>query len=123
MIRRPPRSTRTDTLFPYTALFRSREQSIREIADELYRRVEWPWPQVRSPLISMGWYPETGFIEHDWEGYHEAMLVYILALGSPQQPIEPDAWAAWTNTYDRNWGHSEGQEYRSFAAQFGNTDR
>src|SRR3546814_7841543 len=28
MIRRPPRSTRTDTLFPYTTLFRSKE--IRE---------------------------------------------------------------------------------------------
>src|SRR3546814_3788192 len=26
MIRRPPRSTRTDTLFPYTTLFRSRSQ-------------------------------------------------------------------------------------------------
>src|SRR3546814_1796285 len=26
MIRRPPRSTRTDTLFPYTTLFRSSEQ-------------------------------------------------------------------------------------------------
>src|SRR3546814_15058894 len=26
MIRRPPRSTRTDTLFPYTTLFRSQEQ-------------------------------------------------------------------------------------------------
>src|SRR3546814_9182479 len=26
MIRRPPRSTRTDTLFPYTTLFRSTEQ-------------------------------------------------------------------------------------------------
>src|SRR3546814_7766577 len=26
MIRRPPRSTRTDTLFPYTTLFRSAEQ-------------------------------------------------------------------------------------------------
>src|SRR3546814_7212998 len=25
MIRRPPRSTRTDTLFPYTTLFRSRK--------------------------------------------------------------------------------------------------
>src|SRR3546814_7184442 len=25
MIRRPPRSTRTDTLFPYTTLFRSKE--------------------------------------------------------------------------------------------------
>src|SRR3546814_3507130 len=27
MIRRPPRSTRTDTLFPYTTLFRSRRQN------------------------------------------------------------------------------------------------
>src|SRR3546814_11022959 len=27
MIRRPPRSTRTDTLFPYTTLFRSRQHS------------------------------------------------------------------------------------------------
>src|SRR3546814_14584263 len=27
MIRRPPRSTRTDTLFPYTTLFRSAEQA------------------------------------------------------------------------------------------------
>src|SRR3546814_1874217 len=27
MIRRPPRSTRTDTLFPYTTLFRSGEES------------------------------------------------------------------------------------------------
>src|SRR3546814_18207461 len=28
MIRRPPRSTRTDTLFPYTTLFRSRRAAI-----------------------------------------------------------------------------------------------
>src|SRR3546814_10270447 len=27
MIRRPPRSTRTDTLFPYTTLFRSRHRA------------------------------------------------------------------------------------------------
>src|SRR3546814_13764456 len=30
MIRRPPRSTRTDTLFPYTTLFRSAEETIEE---------------------------------------------------------------------------------------------
>src|SRR3546814_16303235 len=29
MIRRPPRSTRTDTLFPYTTLFRSNQRSSR----------------------------------------------------------------------------------------------
>src|SRR3546814_7106406 len=35
MIRRPPRSTRTDTLFPYTTLFRSRDQ---RAADRHQRR-------------------------------------------------------------------------------------
>src|SRR3546814_5807977 len=30
MIRRPPRSKRTDTLFPYTTLFRSAEQDVAE---------------------------------------------------------------------------------------------
>src|SRR3546814_1610351 len=30
MIRRPPRSTRTDTLFPYTTLFRSMQQFLRD---------------------------------------------------------------------------------------------
>src|SRR3546814_9747787 len=28
MIRRPPRSTRTDTLFPHTTLFRSRREAV-----------------------------------------------------------------------------------------------
>src|SRR3546814_19758683 len=31
MIRRPPRSTRTDTLFPYTTLFRSIPQRLRQL--------------------------------------------------------------------------------------------
>src|SRR3546814_10455843 len=31
MIRRPPRSTRTDTLFPYTTLFRSRLGQARDV--------------------------------------------------------------------------------------------
>src|SRR3546814_3131388 len=31
MIRRPPRSTRTDTLFPYTTLFRSRDVEARPL--------------------------------------------------------------------------------------------
>src|SRR3546814_943337 len=34
MIRRPPRSTRTDTLFPYTTLFRSVETGIERIVAE-----------------------------------------------------------------------------------------
>src|SRR3546814_9651628 len=33
MIRRPPRSTRTDTLFPYTTLFRSMEKGTRVLGE------------------------------------------------------------------------------------------
>src|SRR3546814_5611521 len=39
MIRRPPRSTRTDTLFPYTTLFRSRRRGgRRRCATSRWRR-------------------------------------------------------------------------------------
>src|SRR3546814_6939022 len=38
MIRRPPRSTRTDTLFPYTTLFRSAEHPHRDHRGEVERR-------------------------------------------------------------------------------------
>src|SRR3546814_12338999 len=37
MIRRPPRSTRTDTLFPYTTLFRSWTRSKAEVSDDDYK--------------------------------------------------------------------------------------
>src|SRR3546814_9175848 len=36
MIRRPPRSTRTDTLFPYTTLFRSRRSALRQAASAVH---------------------------------------------------------------------------------------
>src|SRR3546814_2592305 len=38
MIRRPPRSTRTDTLFPYTTLFRSRRRRARSAREDRPRR-------------------------------------------------------------------------------------
>src|SRR3546814_17097782 len=38
MMRRPPRSTRTDTLFPYSTLFRSdRDAALLEVLDRLPR--------------------------------------------------------------------------------------
>src|SRR3546814_1915803 len=40
MIRRPPRSTRTDTLFPYTTLFRSAGHPPREVAETLVAPLE-----------------------------------------------------------------------------------
>src|SRR3546814_4822291 len=37
MIRRTPRATRTDTLFPYTTLFRSRTRLQRQLGNQTYR--------------------------------------------------------------------------------------
>lgn len=95
------------------------EQQIRTLADQLYRRVNWQWAQNNSPLISHGWRPNQGFISHDWVGYNEAMLVYILALGSPTFEVEPNAWAAWTHSYDDDWGFSNGIEHLTMAPLFG----
>src|SRR3546814_9917176 len=39
MIRRPPRSTRTDTLFPYTTLFRSVDTQLLTMLKELRKKI------------------------------------------------------------------------------------
>src|SRR3546814_8015528 len=49
MIRRPPRSTRTDTLFPYTTLFRSPRRRSRGSGDDARQSDERPGgPRVRQ---------------------------------------------------------------------------
>src|SRR3546814_12394300 len=48
MIRRPPRSTRTDTLFPYTTLFRSCERRARDRQAVVLDRVEYAQAGVRG---------------------------------------------------------------------------
>src|SRR3546814_3190861 len=50
MIRRPPRSTRTDTLFPYTTLFRSIGQ-FNEVS--VIRRRDRPGAEVLAELESI----------------------------------------------------------------------
>src|SRR3546814_17842499 len=56
MIRRPPRSTRTDTLFPYTTLFRSRDETHRVeltvAGDEVHERVIERPTEIRTVVVS-----------------------------------------------------------------------
>jgi hypothetical protein len=96
-----------------------KEKEIRQLADAIYRDVDWTWMQPRAPLISMGWTPGGKFIPADWKGYNEGMLVYVLALGSPTHPVSADAWKAWTSTNDLTWGTFYGQTFLTFAPMFG----
>jgi len=93
------------------------EKEIRELAEELYRRADWRWARARPPAIGMGWTPEHGFLDYDWRGYNEGMIVYILALGSSTHPVDPDAWREYTRTY--TWSRFEGEEYLAFGPLFG----
>lgn len=93
------------------------EIDIRSLAESLYARADWRWAQVRPPLIGHGWDPERGHLPYDWGGYNEAMLTYILALGSPTHAPEPSAYEGWLRGY--RWGNFQGQEHLGFAPLFG----
>lgn len=118
------------------------EREIRSLSKALYDRVDWQWMQPRPPGIAHGWMPDVrnapsdiivngrdksatlnarhaGFLAYDWTGYNEAMLVYILALGSTTYPAKGDAFSTWTQYYDKQWGTLEQQTHLSFAPLFG----
>ncbi len=75
------------------------ESQLRSLADALYRRVDWRWTQNAAGTMSQGWKPECGFLHYGWEGYNEAAILYVLALGSPTFPLSSEGFAAWTLTY------------------------
>ncbi|MBL7851029.1 MAG: Tat pathway signal protein [Cyclobacteriaceae bacterium] len=93
------------------------EVQIRQAADSLYRQVEWDWAMNGGSTMSMGWHPESGFLASTWRGYNEAMILYVLALGSPTHPLDKGAWEAWTKTYQ--WSTWQGQPHVNFGPLFG----
>jgi hypothetical protein len=101
------------------------EKSIRQTADSLYRRVEWDWMMNDTTTMSMGYHPSTslsasrnrGFIEAQWRGYNEAMVLILMAMGSPTHPIDSNAWDTWCSTYP--WDTFYGQEHVNFDPLFG----
>ncbi|MEJ7709975.1 MAG: glucoamylase family protein [Pyrinomonadaceae bacterium] len=42
---------------------------------------------------------KRGFSKYRWEGYSEALILYLLALASPSHPIPAESYAAWAATY------------------------
>jgi hypothetical protein len=93
------------------------EAEIRALADSLYQRVEWDWAQFDRGIVSMGWKPEEGLFDYGYQGYNEAMFLYILGLGSPTHPIRTDAWDAYTSTYE--WADFYSYEHVNFSPLFG----
>jgi hypothetical protein len=72
------------------------DQEIKDLATNIYERVDWPWMLNGGSTLSMGWKPESGFLGARWEHYCELMMIYLLGIGSPTHPLSPDTWKAWT---------------------------
>ena len=85
------------------------ELEIRTLADALYRRADWQWAQNEGSTLTHGWKPESGFLKYRWEGYDEALLLYVLGLGSPTHPLPESSYTAWASTY--KWKKCYGYEY------------
>ena len=75
------------------------EAEIRRLADTLYRKADWQWMLNGAAAVSHGWTPEKGFLRHRWHGYDEALIVYLLGLGSPTHPLPVESYSAWESTY------------------------
>src|SRR5688572_30724814 len=92
------------------------EREVRKLADALYRRMDWRWAQNGEATVSHGWTPEAGFQRHRWQGYSEALILYVLGLGSPSKPLPQKSYDAWSSTY--RWKKLYGHEHLYGAALF-----
>jgi hypothetical protein len=79
--------------------FRNDPEIVR-LATKIYERIDFRWMLNGHPqLLSHGWRPEDGFIEHRWADYSENAMLYLLAIGSPTHRISPESWYAWKRSW------------------------
>jgi hypothetical protein len=85
------------------------EHEIRTLARSLFERADWNWARNGGAAVTHGWRPEDGFIPYRWTGYDEALMLYILGLGSPTYPLPEESYAAYCSTY--HWKQVYDDEY------------
>lgn len=73
----------------------SQDAQIPNLATQIYANVNFAWMLDGGTTLSMGWTPENGFLPTRWDTYSELMMLYLLAIASPTNPIPPSSWAAW----------------------------
>ena len=85
------------------------EREVRRLAEGLYARADWNWARNGGLTVTHGWRPERGFIRYRWNGYSEALILYVLGLAAPIFPLPQESYKAWTRTY--KWKSLYGHEF------------
>lgn len=79
---------------------------IQSATSKILDRADWPWFCNGKSTVSMGWKPESGFLESHWDHYCELMMLYVLGIGSPTHALPTDSWEAWTKPTRRFAGET-----------------
>jgi len=72
------------------------DQQIVDLANKINDRVQWKWMLNGGETLSMGWKPESGFLDARWSHYCELMMMYLLGMGAPSDPLPAATWKAWS---------------------------
>ena len=72
-----------------------RHPGVTELANLIFRRVDWTWISEDTSLLTHGWTPEVGFLPSRWDYYSELMMMYLLGMGSSAYPLKEGTWNAW----------------------------
>lgn len=69
------------------------EKGLAELADELWKGVEWNWFTQGEKVLYWHWSPRHGFgMNHAIHGFDETFITYILAAASPQYSISKEVY-------------------------------
>lgn len=71
------------------------DYEIETLAFNIFNRADWSWLAEDTPLLSMGWMPEIGFLPYRWDDYSELMMMYLLGMGAYSRPLPARTWTSW----------------------------
>ncbi len=85
------------------------EKEIRSLVKDLLDRVDWTWTVDENGEINQSWKPGEGFKKADWEGYTEALVMYVLGTASRSHPMPPAAYRRDAEGYQ--WHRNAGLDW------------
>ena len=85
------------------------EDKIRTLADMLFERADLGWVQDKNNGIQEAWKPESGFEKSDWQGYSEALTLYVMGAASSKHPLPRKIYEKATKNY--KWSRSGGLDW------------
>ena len=85
------------------------EKQIRSLGKELIERVDWVWTLDKNGEVNQSWTPDTGFRKADWQGYTEALTMYVVGAASTSHPLPAEVYERVAKGYE--WHDNAGLKW------------